>query len=125
MKRDKDLLRDLLLAVEARAPGVESAPLTIPGRSLEEISGHVELLVEAGFLKAVPIPGTEDETYWYVERLTYRGHEFLDTVRSPEVWRGAKAAADKVGGVSLAILSELGKAVLKSLIKERLGFDLG
>lgn len=118
-------MRDLLLAAEARAPGVEAAPLAMPGHSLEDVSGHVELLVEAGFLKAVPIPGKQDETYWYVERLTYRGHEFLDTVRDPDVWRGAKVAADKVGGTSLAILADLAKAVLKSIIKDRLGFDLG
>lgn len=125
MKRDKELLREILFAVEDRKPGADSEPVDISGRSLEEVSGHVQLLVDAGFLKATMVPGTEDETYWFVERMTYGGHEFLDTVRSPEVWRRTKEAAGKIGGVSISILAEIAKATAKSLVKEHLGLDLG
>ena len=60
-----------------------------------------------------------------VERLTWEGCEFLDTVRSPEVWRRSKEAAGKVGSVSISVLAELAKGIAKSMLKDHLGFDLG
>ena len=56
--------------------------------------------------------------------LSWEGCEFLDTVRSPEVWRRTKEAAGKVGGVSIAVLADIAKATAKILIKEHLGLDL-
>ncbi|MCK0551051.1 DUF2513 domain-containing protein [Pseudomonas syringae] len=39
---------------------------------------------------------------WQPRRLTYKGHEFLDTVRDEEIWRRTKA-----GGVGLGLLLEI------------------
>jgi hypothetical protein len=57
--------------------------------------------------------------------LSWKGCEFLDTVRSPEVWQRTKEAAGKIGGVSIAVLAEIAKATAKTVIKEHLGLDLG
>lgn len=59
-----------------------------------------------------------------LEGLTWEGHEFLDTVRSPEVWRRTKEAAGKVGGVSITILAEIARATAKAMIKEHLGLGV-
>ncbi|QIB50071.1 MULTISPECIES: DUF2513 domain-containing protein [Pseudomonas] len=124
MKLDKDLVREILLAVEASSPG-ESITLSLENRTDQEISYHVLLLHEAGLLVGQDASVLADVfAVWKAKRLTYKGHEFLDTVRDGEVWRRTKAGAEKAGVASLGLIFELGKSVGKQLIKERLGIDL-
>jgi hypothetical protein len=78
MKRDLDLIRRILLCVEksdhAKLPEVDE-------RILNE---HIHLLVDAGFVEGVE---TEDNPSWSmaVERLTWKGQEFLDAIRDPAI----------------------------------------
>ncbi|MNE98660.1 hypothetical protein D3C80_1972110 [compost metagenome] len=81
------------------------------------------LLDEAGLLSGISLGGI-NHFEWQPKRLTYKGHEFLDTVRDPEVWRRTKEGAEKAGVAGLAMLLELGKAYGKQLLKERLGLEL-
>lgn len=59
-----------------------------------------------------------------VKRLTWNGHEFLDTIRDAEVWKRTKAGAEKAGNASVSFLWELAKAYGKNLASERLGITL-
>ena len=65
-----------------------------------------------------------DESWWYVDRLTYAGHEFLDAVRDGEVWRRTKEGAAKAGGAGLKLMLQLGVAYGKQVAAERLGLHL-
>lgn len=126
MKLDKDLVREILLAVEAsnHSPD-EPIDLSLEGRKAEVISYHVLLLMEAGFLTAHSQTFLEDTfPVWKPKRLTYEGHEFLDTVRDGEVWRRTKAGAEKAGVAGLGVLLELSKAYGKEVLKEKLGIEL-
>jgi hypothetical protein len=58
---------------------------------------------------------------WKAQRLTFQGHEFLDTIREPEVWRRTKEAAGKVGGAGLELLLAVGKAYAKQVLLEKTG----
>lgn len=126
MKLDKDLVREILLAVEASAHSPEeSVTISLGNRTPQEVSYHVMLLNEAGFLIGKDASFMEDVfPVWQVKRLTYRGHEFLDTVRDGEVWRRTKAGAEKAGVAGLGVLLELGKAYGKEVLKEKLGIEL-
>ena len=56
MKRDMDLIRQILLQVEAR-PTAQSIDLVeVPGHEQEEISYHVKLLADAGYLGSARPP---------------------------------------------------------------------
>ncbi|WP_025804579.1 DUF2513 domain-containing protein [Pseudomonas chlororaphis] len=123
MKLDKDLVREILLAVEAHDEAQGWMTLTIQGRSPKEVSYHVMLLDEAGLLSGISLGGL-NSFEWQPKRLTYQGHEFLETVRDGEVWRRTKEGAEKVGGAGLGMLIELGKAYGKQVLKERLGIEL-
>lgn len=123
MKLDKDLVREILLEVEAHDEPDGLIELHIDDRSPEEISYHVCLLDEAGLLTALDTGGM-DIFRWQPQRLTYQGHEFLDTVRDEEIWRRTKAGAEKAGGVGLGLLMEIGKAYGKQIFKEKLGIEL-
>lgn len=121
MKLDNDLVREILLTIEASAPPPDSwIDLTIESHNKDEASYHVMLLHEAGFIVAQDLCSISDFD-WRPKRLTIRGHEFLDTIRDREVWRLAKACAEKAGGVSLAVMQEIGKAHGKQIFNGRLG----
>lgn len=81
------------------------------------------LLHEAGLIVGQDL-STCDGLEWLPKRLTYKGHEFLDTVRDGEVWRRTKAGAEKAGVAGLGVLLELGKAYGKEVLKEKLGIEL-
>ncbi|MFS2096280.1 DUF2513 domain-containing protein [Pseudomonas sp. Pseusp11] len=124
MKLEKDLVREILLAVEASDQTPNSwIDLTIENHGDDEIAYHVMLLHEAGLIVAQDLCSMSDFD-WRPKRLTMRGHEFLDTIRDGEVWRRTKAGAEKAGVAGLAVLLELGKAYGKQVLKERLGIDL-
>ncbi|MGV8864794.1 MAG: DUF2513 domain-containing protein [Pseudomonas sp.] len=126
MKLDKDLVREILMAIEANnSDPKEGIDLVLENRTPREISYHVELLAEAEFVLARDAAYLADSmSIWRPTRLTYKGHEFLDTVRDGEVWRRTKAGAEKAGVAGLGVLLELGKAYGKEVLKEKLGIEL-
>ena len=115
MKRDPELIRDLMLAMESE----ESAELLkvprLVGHEPHQVQHHFRLLVEAGLATAGYI--SPNDRCWIAVRLTWRGHEYLDQIRDPEVWRFTKAAMRKTGIWSLETMG----AIAKSLIFAKLG----
>lgn len=57
-------------------------------------------------------------------RLSWTGHEFLDSVRSPEVWARTKAGALAAGGFTVQLLADLAKGFIKKQIEDRTGVKL-
>lgn len=124
MKLEKELVRKILLKVEEFEGGIyEGVPLDIANYTERQITYHVMLLIEAGYLVGEDLSTLSGEE-WEAQRLTYAGHEFLDTIRDAEVWRRTKDATVKVGGVSLQVMMEIGKAYAKQVLQERTGITL-
>ena len=102
MKRDMDLVRQVLLQVEA-----QQGPLEWRVRSEEDVPDpllyHLELAIEAGLVEGkIREAGNRNNPYGaWVERLTWEGHDFLDAVRNDTVWAKTKATM-KEKGVDLA-----------------------
>ena len=97
--------------------------LELDGYAPALVSYHVMQLHEAGFLVGKKLGGL-NHFEWQPKHLTYKGHEFLDTVRDEEIWRRTKAGAEKAGGAGLGLLLEIGKAYDKQMFKEKLGIEL-
>ena len=57
-------------------------------------------------------------------RLTWAGHDYLDAVRDPEIWKQTRAGAEKVGGFTIDLLKELAKGLIKKKIEEHTGVKL-
>ncbi len=117
MKRDMDLARNIMLALE-ESTGPELVDVYIEvyvkGHTPEEISYHVMLLHEAGLIKALDA-SSFGEYDWRPERLTWEGHEFLESSRDEGVWKKAKKImAEKAGGIPFEAL----KQVLIQLAKD-------
>ena len=120
MKRDMDLVREILLAIEASDDDPRAwIELDLPGRSKRELSYHVMLIHGAGLIEADDTCTVgEDGFEWQPKRLTYRGHEYLDTIRDPEIWRKTKEGGKKVGAFSLELMGDLAKGLIRKKIKD-------
>lgn len=115
MKRDMDLIRQLLIEMESRSCGRQSVALE--GRTEEEVSYHVKLLAEAGLIEAANA-STRAGLNWIPVSLTWDGHEFLDAARDDTRWNSAKATVkEKAGAVTFEVL----KQVLVSLVRRAVG----
>jgi hypothetical protein len=90
MKRDLDLVREILLAVEAHPTPMKTAKLTMHGRSPDEVSYHVKLMAEAGLVQAIDL-SSHSGIEWRPTSLTWEGHEFLDATRADTIWQKVKA----------------------------------
>ncbi|MDD4876343.1 MAG: DUF2513 domain-containing protein [Dehalococcoidales bacterium] len=117
MKRDMDLIRKMLLAIEANSSGFAPS-IEIDGYTQEQIGYHATLLGEAGLAITTDITDfTNTSPEAMIIRLTWAGHEFLDYARENQIWNQAKDKVKQVGGASIQIWLIL----LTELIKKNLG----
>ena len=104
MKRDMDLIRQILLEIEKEPVLGRMISLDIESYSPEEASYHVMILNEAGLIEATALDGHR----WIPKRLTWQGHEFLDAARSEKVWKRAiETIKDKIGSVPFVVVQQL------------------
>ena len=125
MKKQADLYREILLKHEEFSENngiVDFEPEHFPDYPIEIVEAHVELLCDAGYL--VHEAGLIGSDTLLVGRMTYDGHEFLDTVRNPEVWRKTKEVSEQVGTGALDLLSQIAKGFLKTQIKRLTGVEV-
>lgn len=104
MKRDMDLMRKILLALEA-------------GTSLNDIADehtvdfHCELLIDAGLLRGNVRRHMSGMDITLIQHpITYAGHDFLDAIRNESVWKDVLAKGGSLlGGVGLDVLTTYAK----------------
>lgn len=129
MKRDMDLVRDILLQVDASTERLDMGALLSEGADDEGDEGqvlayHLQMLIQqAGLLKGVDA-GVLEGPYWIDLQLTWAGHEYLDQVRDPEIWKQAKAGAKKAGGMSLDIIGAVAKGLIKVQVAKHTGIEI-
>jgi hypothetical protein len=114
VKRDLELIREILLAVENGASG----DLEVPGYTRAQVGYHVYLLCDAGYLVGEDCTAFGDEaTYWMASDLTWAGHDYLNAVRDDSVWAAVKTRAGKhLPSLTLDVVKALGVEVVKQLI---------
>lgn len=118
MKRDPELIRTLLKMVEAASPGtyLKNEYVKIDGFSDREIAYHVELLEEAGLIKAKLMKTMQGPVFFVIERLTWEGHEFFEASQHDEAWNTVKKMMSASGG----FVMEVAKPLLVDIIKRQL-----
>ena len=120
MKRDMDLMRNMLLRIEERS---DVPPKMLHVDDFEDLhadmfvlSLHVELMNDAGLIEVfdsnVEPDGFKDFT---ISRLTLSGYEYLDAIRNRKVWMRVKKKIEFFGGATLDIIKQL---AVKELAKE-------
>ena len=125
MKRDLDLIREILMAVEQKE-GWKPEPVHLEGYDDQTVAYHAILLVEAGLCvggtrgpdkKKFPI-----DPVGAIARLTWDGHEFLDSARDDTSWNRIKEfVANTAMSASIATISRLLSVLTVQKFKTTLG----
>ena len=109
MKRNMDLVREILLRVEAGESG-RTALNDLPAEFSEaDIGRHVELMIEHGLLEGTVVPsstGPEHKVLTFdIRRMTWEGHDFLDAARNETIWiKAQRLCREKTGGLAFDLL---------------------
>ncbi|WP_369920365.1 DUF2513 domain-containing protein [Marinomonas polaris] len=103
MKRDMDLARKILLAVEEKDEHVIPFVPDIDGYDKNQINYHIQLLGQAGLVDTKSHSNLSGGTKWMVKSLTFAGHDFLDNARNDTIWNKAKESI-KSKGLSLTFV---------------------
>lgn len=116
MKRDLDLVRKILFALEAKPDVKAIKTLEIPGYDDLLVRYHLNLLAQAKLIDYEP----ESTKTGRIIRVivfnpSWQGYEFLDAVRSDAVWSKVKSQATDKG---TALPFEIAKALALEAIKQ-------
>lgn len=116
MKRDMDLVRQILMAAESQEAGYASGNPEVDGYSAEQIGYHVYLMEQAGLVEAADASASDSSSpYAILLSIKWKGHDFLDAAKSNTVWALAKEKAKTVGGsLTFDLLKELLVATARS-----------
>lgn len=119
MKRDWDLVREILLHLEAcESTRGNLRPGDLAGYDEELVSYHVQIMIEAGLIEGECSKTTNRPLYCLAHRLTWAGHEFLDQVRSHVAWNRIKGLAREKGlDMTLDVIKLAAKLILESLLR--------
>ncbi|TQS71141.1 DUF2513 domain-containing protein [Ornithinibacillus gellani] len=117
MRRDLELVRNLLLLIEENDDCNE---LDIPQEwNQKVIFYHLKILDQAGFVNN-NTKTAGNKIFFLHASLTWKGHEFLDSIRNNHIWnktkKGIKEKGLELGNVPLEIIKEYAKLQLKKFL---------
>lgn len=115
MKRDWDLIRMLLVELEASEGNLFTRDVS--GYPEDAVNYHMGLLINAGLAEGECSTGIGSSgTTCRLKRLTWAGHEFLDGIRSKNAWNAVKKVAqDKGLALSFEVVKLAAAHVIKSM----------
>ena len=119
MKRNKELLRAILLEVE-ESPGFDGRKrqffsFEIQGYTPAEVHFHVHMLIRSKYLEA-----EEHEDGFIGHGLTLAGHDYLDTLRDSLAWRITKSRGGEAVYAVVRILGQLVTGVVRQTISDQI-----
>ncbi len=123
MRRDIDLVRRILLAVEEKPSTTTLENLS--DFDQEAVIYHTRIMIDAGIIDGeyIPVssqtdPGKGEYILSLISGLSWEGHEFIDATRDVSIWNRTKALfADKGAGWTFAIVKEAAAGLIRSAIQ--------
>ena len=124
MKLNYDCVRSVLLTVEKSKTideelninplAVETIFEQLPKYEDSEILYTIEKLKEARYINAALHFAAGHFIDGAVSSITYSGHEYLDNIREPEVWRKVKTMLKNAGAITLPLISQAAQMLIGS-----------
>ena len=122
MQRNLELIRELLLRVEAIEKVRGTPDLKIDGFSDTEVVYNLDLSIKAGLVDGNVVIGADGHYYIAgLMALTWAGHDFLDSARDTTLWGKAKRAAKDKGLDFTKIPIDVAAALLRKGLNEHMG----
>ena len=117
MKRDLELVRKILLVMEAHDAGFAPQPFTVAGYDQDLVDHHVWLMAQGDLVTAVDTTSMGDAGPGAIPlSITWAGHEFLDTVRNDRVWIKLRTELkDRAITLPFTVFQDLALKIVKSL----------
>lgn len=132
MRRDPELIRQLMLKLEAfDKPATAIATvgyrenLSIDGYSADQVYYHVDQILMSRWVDMAGGRGMNPSGHFSFRALTPAGHDFVDSVRDDAIWQLTMQGANAVGGFTLEMLATLGKGYLRKQLEKLTGIQLG
>jgi hypothetical protein len=102
MRRDADLVRDILLSVENGHTDIKSKVT-----DQDVIKYHLHLMIEAGLLNGDEVKGGR----WSVYGLSWEGYELLELVR--DRWKTIKRVLDDVNCYNFEFIKQVARRLIE------------
>ena len=129
MRLNNHCLRDLLIYCEETLSFGEDLswnPLylsdfvkALPKYTQEDIAYTLVLLNEAHLLESVVTKRSGGIYDISVYRLTYKGYEFISSIRPEPIWNKLQSIISSAGSISIPVLQELGSHYLIEYLTNR------
>ncbi len=119
MKRDMNLVREILLwATQQEEPGIYRNP-TLPEYTDSQIAHHIHLMWQAGLVEAADTTtNSSGGPAALLLSVSWAGHDFIDAARDDTTWNKTRT---KVLSSGLSFTFDLLKEVLVAAAKGPLG----
>jgi hypothetical protein len=121
MKRDMDLIRTILLQIEARKDLALKA-VEIEGVDPVVLGRHVEWLYNEKLIDG-PSPrqsGRGGQPHIVIKDLSWSGHDFLDAIRNDGIWHQIKQTLD-VSTMPAEVIKSVGIGLLTAWARQQVG----
>jgi len=103
MKRDWEVIRDILVKIENE----DDICASLSEYDEEKYQYHIKLLIESELIQGSIKKMVSGEVSCKVDRLTWKGHDFLDDIRSNSIWSKTKNILKEKGlGMSFEIIKK-------------------
>lgn len=124
MKRDMDLIRDILLQIEKQDINMSQyEPIAVEGHTPMEVMQHVKLMEQRGLVK--------DCLYDFacntcVRTITWEGYDYLELIRQDTIWskikktiaeKGLAITVGTIKTIATAFITAAAEGVANSIIK--------
>lgn len=121
MKRDLNLIRDILLETE-KLDEEGTYGYEIKEYSQAEINYNVWLLIDAGYLNGQVTDYASGGYSIRVKSMTWKGHDYLDAVRNKAIWtKVRRAVEDSFETASLDTVKHLCTTMIEHYLTTKLG----
>lgn len=117
MKRDWELIRQILLKLEQKS---DTRSVVHPNQCYDEetVSYHLRLLDQAGLIEATCGAHHNAPVFCLGRNLTWAGHELLDAIRADSTW-------NRIGGLAKEKGLDLSFEAIKHIARHLLASVLG
>lgn len=127
MRLNPDCVRDILLTIEKTVTFHDCLEYQINDHKFErlndythdEIIYHIRQCEMSNLIFGVHYYDGGENTL--IQDLSPKGHEFLENIRSDNMWNHTKSVAETVGSFSLNALTTIATGVLTQVINHQLG----
>ena len=119
MKRDMDLCRKILFAIEEQYVDTALYGLEVEGYSIQQVAYHCKILHDAGLISNYKGYFASNRLYDFaVGSLTWDGHEFLDKIRQDTIWNKTKDVITQKGlPMVLDVVKEISQSIVATMVQ--------